>query len=513
MAVEIVAGIRSARLPAIAAVAASAVGGALVLIATRHDPLLSPDSVTYLAAADHLRGGRGLTDFTGAPMTVFGPVFPLLLSPGGRSLAWAATVTAVAVTVSTLLMYRLLSDRVRPWAAIGGALAFACAQGTVRVASTVWSEMPYIAIALAMLVVLTRQRSTFTDRRAALAGFLAGLGFLTRYAGVGLIATGAVVVVVVATGGRRRRAAALLYYGAAATITCLPWVLRNLIRTGEPLGPRFEGGSREPWGTMWRRPLKSIGELLIGPQVDSPERVGTVMVVVLAAGVAALIVLGVKGRRPRAVDVGIAAFAVTSFVVPVVARAVTSNDIESRVMSPMLVPIVFAAALILDVLGRWRAGIVLAAGMLALWSYQGLTVARDLPEMLPYSAASRTLYAPALYDAIDALPADATVLTNSPQRVWWQTAREPTLFAFTRPRPGNSHYPLDVDETLRLACTGSAHLAWFGQLLNAGDGPDERRPDLLDVVDLTLEQRVPGGELYRVTPRDEGRCRLPGPAA
>jgi hypothetical protein len=479
--VTAIAGVPPATRAALAAVGAAAVGGALVLLATRHDPLLSPDSMTYLSTAEHLRGGDGFIDFTGRPMTVFGPVFPLLLAPGGRSLAWASTVTAVAVVVSTMLLYLLLRDRVRPWVAVGGALAFAAAQGVVRVASTVWSELPYITVALGVLVVLTRQRHALTDRRAAIGGVFAGLGFLTRYAGLGLIVTGAVV-------------------------TCAPWVLRNLIRTGEPLGPRFEGGSPESWGTLWRTPLAPIGQLLIGDRVGSPERVGTIVVVVLAAGAVALGGLALAGRRPRAVDAGIAAFALTSYVVPVLARAATSNDIEYRVMSPMLVPMVYAAALAADRVVRWHAGAVLAAGALAVWSYQGVVAASDFPDALPYSAASRTQYAPALYDLIDALPSDATVLTNSPQRVWWQTGREPTLFAFTRPRPGNSHYPLDVDATLRVACRGGAHLAWFGQLLNAGDGPQERRPDLLAVVDLTLEQQVQGGELYAVTPRDAGRC-------
>ena len=49
---------------------------ALVLIATRADPLLSPDSITYLSVADHVRSGHGLTDFTGKPLAVFGPVYP-----------------------------------------------------------------------------------------------------------------------------------------------------------------------------------------------------------------------------------------------------------------------------------------------------------------------------------------------------------------------------------------------------------------------------------------------------
>ena len=56
--------------------AAPLLAAALVLIATRHDPLLSPDSITYLSAADHVRAGHGLTDFTGKPLAVFGPVYP-----------------------------------------------------------------------------------------------------------------------------------------------------------------------------------------------------------------------------------------------------------------------------------------------------------------------------------------------------------------------------------------------------------------------------------------------------
>ena len=63
-----------------AMVAAPVMAAVLVAIATRHDPLLSPDSITYLSVADHVRAGHGLTDFTGKPMAVFGPVYPLLLA-------------------------------------------------------------------------------------------------------------------------------------------------------------------------------------------------------------------------------------------------------------------------------------------------------------------------------------------------------------------------------------------------------------------------------------------------
>ena len=497
--------------------------GALVLVATRNDPQLSPDSITYLSAAEHLRNGAGLSDFTGAPLTVFGPIYPILLSPGGRSLMWASLIGALAVAAATFLMFLLLRGRVRPWVALVGAAALGTSQGMMRVASTALSEAPYAAVALATMVVLVGGSAgdsasnraggtTLTVRRSAVGGLLAGIGFLTRYAGAGLIATGAVMVAAAPQHGERRpRWRALCAYGGAAVITSATWIVRNLIRTGQPLGPRFEGGTTEALGTLLRRPLPAIGKLLVdGIGAETAKWVGFAVVVALVV----FTVLVVVHRPRRLADVGVATFALTSLVVPVLARAVTANDIELRVMSPMLIPVIYIAAVTVDRALSWASGrfgrrmVVYGLGLALVlpWAYQGVMQARDLPRTLPYGAGSRTQYSPQLYDIVEALPADVNILTNSPQRVWWQTRHEPTLFAFTRPRPGNSHYPLSVDETVRYACAGTTYLAWFGQLLNAGDSPQERRPDLLEVVDLTVQRSVPGGQLYVVTPRSEDLC-------
>ena len=90
--------------------------------------------------------------------------------------------------------------------------------------------------------------------------------------------------------------------------------------------------------------------------------------------------------------------------------------------------------------------------------------------------------------------------------MWWQTDRNPTLFAFVRPRAGNSNYPLSVADTLRYACLPHTYLAWFGTLANAGDGPADRRPDLAEVIDLTVTQSVNGGVLYTLRAHDAARC-------
>ena len=366
-----------------------------MLYATRHDPVLSPDSVSYLSTAAHLRSGQGFTEFTGQPLTVFGPVLPMLLAAGGRSLLWARLVGATAVAGSTWLMFVLLGRRVRPLAAVLAAVAFGLSQGLIRVGSTVWSETPFILIALAALVVLTAE--PLSERRAAFGGLLCGLGFLTRYAGVGLIITGACVVVSVmltsaASGGRRslgdveperwvpadvgarvepgvgvgfgpgvgagiagRRTLRMLaiHLGAAVGV-CAIWIVRNLIETGEALGPRFSGGSSDSLEVLLRRTSDSVGELIFGNQASPRfDHFGGLAVLILltVAAVVALI------KRPfRTLDIAAAIFALTSLAIPIAARRMTASDIEFRVLSPLLIPVVYfaAIALIASASNQWR---------------------------------------------------------------------------------------------------------------------------------------------------------------
>jgi hypothetical protein len=484
---------------------AGAVAAALVFIATRHDPLLSPDSITYVSVADHVRSGHGLTDFTDKPLAVFGPVYPLLLSPGGRSLMWATLIGAVSIAAAATLMGLLLRRRVRPAIAVAGALALGASQGLVRMASVVWSEAPYAAIALAMLLVLARR--PVTTRTAAIGGLLAGVGFLTRYAGVGLMVTGVVMVAASAWQPDERTALIkrLAAFASSAVAISMLWVVRNLIQTGQPLGPRFEGGADEPLSRTIHLALVGTGHIVMGDSwsESAKARIGSVVVIAIAV----LIAFALRSSRAVALDLGMATFAATSFVVPIVARMATANDIELRVMSPVLIPVVYVATVTFDRVCTRRTVTVAGSVLLGWWMYQGAAFAVRFPDLAPGGSGYKPQFSPQLYDAIDALPTDARVLTNNPQRVWWFTDREPTFMGFTVPRAGNSHYPLDARHTVQEACSGRSYLAWFSGLQNAGDGPEERRPDLVALVDLQLEASVPGGQLYRIAPLDPTTCR------
>lgn len=484
---------------------APALAATLVVVATRHNPLLSPDSITYLSAAEHLRSGHGWTDFTTKPLTVFGPLYPLLLSPGGRSLVWATIVGAVSIAAASALMWALLRGRVRPLVAVAGALGLGASQGLVWMASVVWSDTPYTAIALGTLVVLARR--PVTTPTAALGGLLAAAGFLTRYAGVGLMVTGVVMIAAALWQDDEldHMAHRLTAFASTALGVTAVWVVRNLIETGQPLGPRFEGGANEPLTTTIHLALAGTGHIVAGDSwsVTAHARIGAVVV----AAVAVAAWFAVRSGKATALDAGIAAFAATSFVVPMVARLVTANDIELRVMSPMLIPLVYLTAVTFDRVCTTRSVALVGTAALGWWMYQGAAMAARFPDFAPGGSGYKAQYAPQLYDTVDSLPDGATILTNNPQRVWWFTHREPTVMGFTRPRPGNSHYPLDADHTVQAACSGHAYLAWFDGLQNAVGGPAERRPDLAALVDLQPDIAVPGGELYRLVPRDATACR------
>lgn len=488
----------------VAQAAVGLVAAAVVLIATRDDPVLSADSITYLSTAEHLRAGDGYRDFTGEPLTHFPPVFPVLLAVGGRSLAWAALIGAAAAAVTAALLVGILAARVRLSAAIAGGALYVLAQAVVRTEQTVWSEGPYVALSLAVIAVLGRE--PLRAGRAAGAGLLAGLGFLTRYAGAGLVATGLVMVVVAARGDRRITVRNGGAYLAASGGLGAMWVARNVAATGEPLGPHFRGGAGDSLDTLVDLQVIALGRLLIDLDASgwATQPAGAVALVFLLGATMAVALQ----RRRNVVDVGMAAYALTSIVLPIVSRAIAGTHVEARIMFPAMIPLVYFLVVAAD--GRLRApvGRALATLVGAAWVTAGLAAAWTAPDRLAGSAADPEPFSPQLYEHVAALADDSAVLTNNPWRVWWQTGHDPVEFAFTRPTPGNSHFPLSGAEIVSRACAGPTYLAWFPELQNANGGtPFQIRPDLVVSVGLDRVESVDdGGELFRVVALDPGTC-------
>jgi 4-amino-4-deoxy-L-arabinose transferase-like glycosyltransferase len=488
----------------VAQLAVAAIAAIAVLVATRHDPLLSPDSLTYLSAAERVRSGDGVVDFTGQSLTHFPPVFPLLLAPGGRSLLWASIVEAAAAAAVAAMLYGILATRVRVSIAFAGSLVVALSQATIYFEAAIWSETPYLALALATISVLGQRQ--LTPHRAAAAGVLAGLGFLTRYVGAGLVVTGLVMVLASArdAGPRRTRRNAIAFLSPPAALASI-WIARNLVATGEPLGPHFEGGAGASARSLVRQVTLALGQLVT--DVDAATSLTRALGYAVVSGLVICATIALASRPRNPFDVGMLAFAAMSIVVPVASNVVAGTDVSARLLSPTLIPIVYATAVVVDRWAHHRVMVGVASVVAAASLTTGVTAVVDAPDRLAGSSGNPNLYSPELLGLVADLPGDANILTNNPQRVWWHTARFPVWFAFTQPKPGNSHFPLSLDDTLRAACDADAYLAWFSGLSNAkGRSPAELRPDLAEHISLTVIDEVSGGTLYALRPADPTSC-------
>ena len=483
--------------------AVALLAGLVVLTSTRNGPILSPDSITYISAAESLRSLAGFIDFTGEPLTHFPPIFPLLLVPGGRSLLWASIIGVICSAAIAVLLYNLFELRVRSSAALVGTALYVLSQAAARIESMVWSETPYLMFALATMYVLSRQSPT--TRSAAAAGILAGLCFLTRYAGAGLVLTGLVMVIVATMEDKHHlRRCTISYLTAPAALASL-WIARNLFATGEPLGPHFEGGAGESLPLLARRTARAFGRLVIDLDTAGSVAEPAGFVVLIGLLVAAIFAFR---RNPRnTLDVGMATFAVMSIVLPVVSRAVAGTDVSARLLSPTLIPVVYFAVVAINRISQNKLLLGLAAAGALVWSAHGIDTALHGPDRLGGSAANPQ-FSSQLYPLVADLPPDANVLTNNPQRLWWSARRFPVSFAFTQPKAGNSHFPLSPTETVRRACSADAYLAWFSELDNAGGvGPAELRPDLAALITLVPVESVPGGQLFELAVNDRVKCR------
>ena len=202
---------------------------------------MTPDSVTYLHAAESLRAGTGLyvPAYNGAPMplTQYPPLYPATLA-GLTTLGleplqaarWAALLMATGNIVAlAFATYRFTESRAASTAAC---FVMALSVDILFLNTAVWSDAEFILCVVSSLLCLTVY---FENRRYGylVAGALvAALACLARYVGVALIATGIVGVVTFGPGRFRRRVIDAALFGVLAAAPGVAWLLRNRSMAG-----------------------------------------------------------------------------------------------------------------------------------------------------------------------------------------------------------------------------------------------------------------------------------------
>lgn len=216
-------------------------GGVLLLSIMPHGIGVSSDSILYLLGADSLRDGKGWSRPSGGgtmdPITHFPPLYSLVLAGAagqdGTPLRAAAATGAVlfaGVILATGLALIFVDGS--PAAGVVAALVLAVSPILLSVFSWAMSEPLFLLLGLLSficLVVGLRGRSTVW---IVLAGAAAGLGYLTRYVGVALIATGILLVLLRTGWDRRERIQAVAAFTLPAAFCIAAWSFRNLALSG-----------------------------------------------------------------------------------------------------------------------------------------------------------------------------------------------------------------------------------------------------------------------------------------
>ena len=222
-------------LPAAAAIACGMLAS---VFATPYGMGVTPDSLLYLNAADHLAQGHGLrvatADDTLVPLTHYPPLFPAILalftlgglSPLGAARAVALGVTALNVALVTTVTFTSTKSAT---AATAAAFVVALSVDMLFLNTAVWSDGLFIALQVTCLALVSRYLQTSHYGYLLAGAGAAALAWLTRWIGGAVVFAASMSILTLGPGLKRHRLAHSLRFALLASALPAAWVLRNVI--------------------------------------------------------------------------------------------------------------------------------------------------------------------------------------------------------------------------------------------------------------------------------------------
>lgn len=491
---------------------AAALAVALTFLVTAHyGPGAEPDTVTYLAAAHHLRAGHGFADIDGSPLTLFPPVFPAAVA----ALEWFGLAPLSAARVLNAVMFGVLVGLAATWtrrisgsAALGAVVAgiVAVSAPMVAMASTALSEPVGVVAVVACLMLLTEAMRTGGARLAALAGLAAALSSLTRYASVVLFPVGAVVLLA-RPGPWRARIRWLAAFLVAGGVPVAAWLARNVAAAGNATGDG-RGTSALTWFTSLRLTLAAVGAWMLPG--STPEGVRAVVGAVVCAGVAGALVMAAaaewrRGRltvAPAGLALPVAMFVLLGVASVAWFEATMAIDPPPRFLLPVFVPLLIGAVLVVADRARrssWRPAattvlvlVVVAASLPRLAFFVDRA---DREGLLDYSTPAWT--SSPLLAYLKDHPVRGMVASDDPYILDLRLGIPAEL------TPARTYYASDeqtgelprfLQKAARAAAGGGLSVVWFPRSYQPYL---YSLPDLEQALCLRLEQHFADGDLLR----------------
>jgi hypothetical protein len=223
-----------------------------ILLVATSPPAVTTDSVSYLVGSDSIRRDPyQMRDYDETPLVRFAPLYSVYLaiidavSPFDR-LTDVSIGNAILYAATLWLAFRQLKRVTRRRdTLVAGMLSAALASPLYTYGSTVCSEPLFYFLAL-LLIDVAGEPTGFPYRRAVILGIIAAAAALTRYAGVTLIAAGAIFILIAWSDSMWTRFRAATIFGFVAVIPFGGWLARNYLSTGT-----FSGERVPPTHGLW----------------------------------------------------------------------------------------------------------------------------------------------------------------------------------------------------------------------------------------------------------------------
>lgn len=375
----------------------------------------------------------------GEPLTQFPPLYPVALRTvmilGVSSETAARLISMAAAAAIVVLTALLVRSCVRsPVLRAGVVVAAVVAPTLTMIDRMAWTEPLFTVVTLAVALVLVRHAHADgppDDRTIAVLAVLTSIGFLVRYAGLGLVPGVAVALVLVARGRHAWVRPTITYLVASAVVPAL-WFTRNLVVSGTIGGPPLE--ARGSLLADVRRVLGAIGRSVVPLTSPSDGTAVVIGLVVAAAGTWAVVRVA---RRDDGRDIqAIAALVVCLVAHLLMSARLTWVAIGDRMLSPV-VPLVLV--LLAAVAERSRSAIpassrraaVGVAGAVAVLVVIGWTIdsGRATTEARRDGLGYTTDFwrSGRLVSDLTAIPPDVDIVTNDIGGVWYVTRRTPLI--------------------------------------------------------------------------------------
>lgn len=405
-------------------------------------PALSPDSASYLGAAESLAHGEGLripmakwwADSDTEPLRHFPPAFPLLIALptklGAAALSTARVIESLSfgamLAIAALIVSRATAS---VWGGVLVVLLLMCTPAIVQDFVPVLSEPLFLCLVALLVYLLSSERE-----RPLLLGLIAAIGAMVRYAGISLTAT-CVLLCLVQPGSLWERARRALLAGLPTLVALVAW--QRVSGQFRKYGVHTAGLPEEfahAWETLgiWLSPALPAGVL---------KALLACAALALCAVLAANVLRRELPQLARLVwTVAVYSFVYTGVVVSARSFADPGIEFDWRTLSPLMLTGEIALAAMLTVrlqdaqrAQRWGIGALIALWMLGsvVEIKRMIVKARDHG----YGYESPAWQGSAVAAWLRAQDAGLTFYTNNPAALWHLAQRKSRLL----PTPEDPH--------------------------------------------------------------------------